>query len=93
MNEVTACRSVLIEVLTILAERPRQSGPWLEDGWPQLTFPDKGDWLHYVDVPLTPRNSDPRHTNPSERNGGCGLSASADMPFRFFRSIRAQPSK
>ena len=50
MNEVTACRSVLIEVLTILAkdlDKVAVVGGWV----PELVFPNKGH-IGSLDVDL-----------------------------------------
>lgn len=50
MNEVTACKSVLIEVLTILAKDLENLA--IVGGWvPELTFPDKGH-IGSIDVDL-----------------------------------------
>jgi hypothetical protein len=63
MDEVTACRSVLIEVLTILGKAPDKLvvvGGWVFE----LTFPRKGhvgalDVDLALDPPLTPRKLKP----------------------------------
>jgi hypothetical protein len=50
MNEVAACRSVLIEVLTILAKDLNNLA--VVGGWvPELAFPDKGH-IGSLDVDL-----------------------------------------
>jgi hypothetical protein len=88
MNEVTACRSVLIEVLTILAkdlDNVAVVGGWV----PELVFPNKGH-IGSLDVDLAP---DARKLKPLAYESirrkllGAGYQQSADLPNRFVRSI------
>jgi hypothetical protein len=68
MNEVDACRAVLIEVLTILAkdlDKLAVVGGWV----PELAFPtrDISDRLMSIS-PSTPESSNPKPTSRSERS-------------------------
>jgi hypothetical protein len=89
MNEVAACRAVLIEVLTILAkdlDKVAVVGGWV----PELTFPDKGHIGSLdVDLALDPRMLKPLAYESIRRKLlDKGYQQSADLPSRFFRSIK-----
>ncbi len=65
MNEVTACRSVLIEVLTILGkdlDNVAVIGGWV----PELAFPNQGHIGSLdVDLALDARKLEPKAYSPS----------------------------
>lgn len=89
MNEVSACRSVLIEVLTILAkdlDKLAVVGGWV----PELAFPNKGHIGSLdVDLALDPRKLEPLAYESIRRKLlGAGYQQSTDLPNRFFRNIR-----
>src|SRR5437879_5524465 len=89
MNEVTACRSVLIEVLTVLAkdlDKVAVVGGWV----PELVFPNKGHIGSLdVDLALDARKLKPLAYESIRRKLlGAGYQQSADLPNRFFRSIK-----
>lgn len=89
MNEVAACRSVLIEVLTILAkdlDKLAVVGGWV----PELAFPDKGHIGSLdVDLALDPRKLKPLAYESIRRKLlQAGYQQSAELPNRFIRSIK-----
>jgi hypothetical protein len=89
MNEVTACRSVLIEVLTILAkdlDNVAVVGGWV----PELAFPNKGHIGSLdVDLALDARKLKPlAYESIRSKLLSAGYQQSADLPNRFFRSIK-----
>jgi hypothetical protein len=89
MNEVTACRSVLIEVLTILAKELDNLA--VVGGWvPELTFPNKGHIGSLdVDLALDARKLKPKaYESITKKLVDAGYHQSPDMPNRFFRSIK-----
>jgi hypothetical protein len=89
MNEVTACRSVLIEALTILAKDLDNLA--VVGGWvPELTFPDKGHIGSIdVDLALDPKKLKPKaYESIRKKLVDAGYQQSPDMPNRFFRSLR-----
>jgi hypothetical protein len=88
MNEVTACRSVLIEVLTILGkdlDKVAVVGGWV----PELVFPNKGHVGSLdVDLALDPRKLRPlAYESIRKKLADSGYQQSQDMPNRFFRSV------
>jgi hypothetical protein len=89
MNEVTACRSVLIEVLTILAKDLNNLA--VVGGWvPELAFPDKGHIGSLdVDLALDATKLKPLAYESIRRKlVDSGYQQSLDMPNRFFRTIK-----
>jgi hypothetical protein len=89
MNEVTACRSVLIEVLTILAKDLNNLA--VVGGWvPELAFPDKGHIGSLdVDLALDAKKLKPMaYESIRRRLVDSGYQQSPDMPNRFFRTIK-----
>src|SRR5580692_12738515 len=89
MNEVTACKSVLIEVLTILAKDLDSLA--VVGGWvPELVFPEKGHIGSLdVDLALDARKLKPLAYESIRRKlVDSGYQQSPDMPNRFFRKIR-----
>src|SRR6516225_2225014 len=88
MNEVTACRSVLIEVLTILAKD--RDNLAVVGGWvPELAFPNKGHIGSLdVDLALDARKLKPKaYESIRKKLVDAGYQQSPDMSNRFFRSI------
>ena len=89
MNAVTACKSVLIEVLTIL-------GKDLDDlvvvgGWvPELAFPDKGHFGSLdVDLALDARKLKPlAYDSIRTKLMNAGYQQSSELPNRFYRQIK-----
>src|ERR1700733_15333676 len=89
MNEVTACRSVLIEVLTILAKDLNNLA--VVGGWvPELAFPDKGHIGSLdVDLALDAKKLKPMAYESIRRKlVDSEYQQSPDMPNRFFRTIK-----
>jgi len=89
MNEVTACRSVLIEVLTILAKDLDNLA--VVGGWvPELAFPDKGHIGSLdVDLALDAQKLEPKaYESIKKKLVDAGYQQSPDMSNRFFRSIK-----
>lgn len=89
MNEVTACRSVLLEVLTILAKDLDNLA--VVGGWvPELTFPDKGHIGSLdVDLALDASKLKPLAYESIRRKLlDAGYRQSTDLPNRFFRSVK-----
>jgi hypothetical protein len=89
MNEITACRSVLIEVLTILAKDLDNLA--VVGGWvPELAFPDKGHIGSLdVDLALDARKLEPKaYESIRKKLENAGYQQYPDMPNRFFRSIK-----
>ena len=89
MNEVSACRSVLIEVLTILAKDLDNLA--VVGGWvPELAFPDKGHIGSLdVDLALDARKLEPKaYESIKKKLVDAGYQQSPDMPNRFFRSVQ-----
>lgn len=89
MSEVTACRSVLIEVLTILAKDLDNLA--VVGGWvPELAFPHKGHIGSLdVDLALDARKLKPKaYESIRKKLVDAGYQQSPDMPNRFFRSIK-----
>jgi hypothetical protein len=89
MNEVTACRAVLIEVLTILAKDI--DNLVVVGGWvPELTFPHKGHIGSLdVDLALDVRKLKPLAYESIRRKLlNAGYQLAADLPNRFFRNIK-----
>lgn len=92
MNEVTACKSVLIEVLTVLAKDLDSLA--VVGGWvPELVFPDKGHIGSLdVDLALDARKLKPKAYESIRRKlVGAGYQQSSEMPNRFYRSIKDTP--
>jgi hypothetical protein len=88
MNDVTACRSVLIEVLTVLGKD--LGNLVVVGGWvPELTFPNKGHIGSLdVDLALDPRKLKPMAYESIRRKLiDSGYQQSPDMPNRFFRNF------
>jgi len=88
MTEVAACRSVLIEVLTILGKDLDNLA--VVGGWvPELTFPNKGHIGSLdVDLALDARKLKPMAYESIRRKLiDSGYQQSPDMSNRFFRSI------
>ena len=88
MNEVDACRAVLIEVLTILAkdlDKLAVVGGWV----PELTFPNKGHIGSLdVDLALDARKLEPRaYESIRKKLVDAGYQRSPEMSNRFFRNI------
>ena len=88
MNDVDACRAVLIEVLTILAkdlDKLVVVGGWV----PELAFPNKGHIGSLdVDLALDPRKLEPKAYESIRRKlADAGYQQSPDMSNRFFRNI------
>lgn len=89
MNEVTACRAVLIEVLTVLAKDLDKLA--IVGGWvPDLLFPDKGHMGSLdVDLALDVRALLPlAYESIRKRLLASGYQQSADTPNRFFRPLK-----
>lgn len=89
MNEVTASKAVLIEVLTVLAkdlDKVAVVGGWV----PELAFPDQG-YIGSLDVDLA---LDPTKLKPLAYESirkkllDAGYQQSADLPNRFLRAIK-----
>src|SRR5262249_52938117 len=94
MNEVTACRSVLIEVLTILGkdlDKLAVVGGWV----PELAFPNKGHIGSLdVDLALDARKLKPMaYESIRKKLVDSGYQQSPDVPNRFFRSIKGTNSE
>jgi hypothetical protein len=88
MNEVDACRSVLIEVLTILAkdlDKLAVVGAWV----PELAFPNKGHIGSLdVDLALDARKLEPMaYESIRKKLTDAGYQQSLEMSNRFFRNI------
>ena len=89
MNEVAACRAVLIEVLTILAkdlDKVAVVGGWV----PELAFPNKGHIGSLdVDLALDPGKLKPlAYESIRKKLLDAGYQQSADLPNRLIRSIK-----
>jgi len=89
MNEVTACRAVLIEVLTILAkdlDKVAVVGGWV----PELAFPNKGHIGSLdVDLALDASKLEPlAYESIRKKLLDAGYQQSAELPNRFFRTIK-----
>lgn len=89
MNEVTACRAVLIEVLTILAkdlDKVAVVGGWV----PELAFPNKGHIGSLdVDLALDPTKLKPlAYESIRKKLLDAGYQQSAELPNRLIRSIK-----
>lgn len=89
MNDVTACKSVLIEVLTILAkdlDKLAVVGGWV----PELLFPDKGHIGSLdVDLALDARAIKPMaYESIQKKLLASGYQQSAEVANRFFRLIK-----
>jgi hypothetical protein len=79
MNEVDACRAVLIEVLTILAkdlDKLAVVGGWV----PELAFPNEG---HIGSLKLEPK----AYESIRKKLADAGYQQSTEMSNRFFRNI------
>lgn len=88
MNEVAACKSVLIEVLTILGKDLDHLvvvGGWV----PELIFPNKGHIGSLdVDLALDPRELKPlAYESIRKKLVDAGYEQSSDKPNCFFRKI------
>lgn len=88
MNEVDACRSVLIEVLTVLAkdlDKLAVVGGWV----PELAFPNKGHIGSLdVDLALDARKLEPKaYESIRNKLADAGYQQSVEMSNRFFRNI------
>ncbi len=89
MNDVTACKSVLIEVLTILAKDLDNLA--VVGGWvPELAFPHRGHIGSLdVDLALDARKLQPKaYESIRKKLVDAGYQQSPDMPNRFFRSLK-----
>jgi hypothetical protein len=89
MDNVAACKSVLIEVLTVLAkdlDKLAVVGGWV----PELLFPDRGHIGSLdVDLALDARALKPlAYESIKKKLLAAGYEQEADMPNRFFRPIR-----
>src|SRR5919205_1183388 len=92
MNDVTACRSLLIEVLTILAkdlDNVAVVGGWV----PELAFPGKGHIGSLdVDLALDARKLEPKaYESIRKKLADAGYQQSPEMLNRFFRNIPNTP--
>src|SRR5260221_12657615 len=92
MDDVTACRSVLIEVLTILGkdlDKLAVVGGWV----PELTFPHKGHVGSLdVDLALDPRKLKPLAYESSRKKlVDSGYSQDTNGPNRFWRRVKEAP--
>ncbi|QDU29541.1 hypothetical protein ETAA8_46550 [Anatilimnocola aggregata] len=88
MNEVAACRSVLIEVLTILGKE--LDNLVIVGGWvPELVFPNKGHIGSLdVDLALDAAKLKPLiYESIRQRLIQSGYQQSSEMPNRFFRTL------
>lgn len=87
MNEVDACRAVLIEVLTILAkdlDKLAVVGGWV----PELAFPNKGH-VGSLDVDLDARKLVPlSYESIRKKLTDAEYQQSPEMSNRFYRSLR-----
>uniref|UniRef100_A0A7C2JYE7 Uncharacterized protein n=1 Tax=Schlesneria paludicola TaxID=360056 RepID=A0A7C2JYE7_9PLAN len=88
MNEVDACRAVLIEVLTILAkdlDKLAVVGGWV----PELAFPNEGHIGSLdVDLALDARKLEPKaYESIRKKLVDAGYQQSTEMSNRFFRHI------
>ncbi|MGL4423104.1 MAG: hypothetical protein ACRCZF_20750 [Gemmataceae bacterium] len=88
MNEVAACRAVLIEVLTILAkdlDKLAVVGGWV----PELAFPGKGHIGSLdVDLALDARKLEPlAYESIRKKLATAGYRQSTEMANQFFRNI------
>lgn len=88
MNEVDACRAVLIEVLTILAkdlDKLAVVGGWV----PELAFPNEGHIGSLdVDLALDARKLEPKaYESIRKKLADAGYQQSTEMSNRFFRNI------
>jgi len=89
MNEVSACKSVLIEVLTILGKDLDNLA--VVGGWvPELVFPNKGHIGSIdVDLALDAKKLKPMAYESIRRKlVDSGYQQSSDMPNRFFRTFK-----
>lgn len=89
MNNVATCKSVLIEVLTILAKDLNNLA--VVGGWvPELVFPGKGHIGSLdVDLALDARKLKPNaYESIRKKLVDAGYQQSPDMPNRFFRTIK-----
>lgn len=94
MDEATACRSVLIEVLTILAKD--LDNFVVVGGWvPELVFPNKGHIGSLdVDLALNASKLQPKaYESIRKKLADAGYQQDAGMPNRFWRSIKNSPIK
>lgn len=92
MNEVDACRAVLIEVLTILAKDLDMLA--VVGGWvPELAFPNKGHIGSLdVDLALDARKLEPKaYESIRKKLTDAGSQQSPEMSNRFFRNIPGTP--
>jgi hypothetical protein len=88
MNEVNACKSVLMEVLTILGKDLDNLA--VVGGWvPELVFPDKGHMGSLdVDLALDAKKLKPMAYESIRRKLlDSGYQPDADMPNRFWRTV------
>ncbi|MFO0935422.1 MAG: hypothetical protein U0798_02770 [Gemmataceae bacterium] len=88
MNEVNACRAVLIEVLTILSKDLDKLA--IVGGWvPELAFPNKGHIGSLdVDLALDARTLVPKaYESIRKKLADAGYQQSPEMSNRFFRTI------
>lgn len=88
MNEVDACRAVLIEVLTILAKDLDKLA--IVGGWvPELAFPNKGHIGSLdVDLALDARKLEPKaYESIRKKLVDAGYQQSSEMSNRFFRNV------
>jgi hypothetical protein len=88
MNEVDACRAVLIEVLTILAkdlDKMAVVGGWV----PELAFPNKGHIGSLdVDLALDARKLEPQaYESIRKKLANAGYQQDPEMSNRFYRNI------
>lgn len=88
MNQVDACRAVLIEVLTILAkdlDKLVVVGGWV----PELAFPNKGHIGSLdVDLALDARKLEPKaYESIRKKLADAGYQQSTEVSNRFFRDI------
>lgn len=92
MNEVDACRAVLLEVLTILAkdlDKLAVVGGWV----PELAFPNKGHIGSVdVDLALDPRKLEPKaYESIRKKLTDAKYEQSPEMSNRFTRNIPDTP--
>jgi hypothetical protein len=92
MNEVDACRGVLIEVLTVLAkdlDKLVVVGGWV----PELAFPNKGHIGSLdVDLALDARKLQPKaYESIRKKLMEAGYQQSMEVTNRFYRSITGTP--
>jgi hypothetical protein len=92
MNEVDACKSVLVEVLTILAKDLDSLA--VVGGWvPELAFPNKGHIGSLdVDLALDARKLKPKAYESIRRKlSDAGYQQSSEVPSRFYRGVKDTP--